>query len=49
MAMKVTKGKKIFCRCPWKKCPISSTYAKVMTVLWRDHHIRIPRGVTIRV
>jgi hypothetical protein len=32
-----------------KVCTISSLYAKVMTVLWRDHQIRIPRGVTVRV
>ena len=32
-----------------KVFPISSPYAKVMTVLWRDHQIRIPRGVTVRV
>ena len=35
--------------CEKKVCPISSPYAKVMTVLWRDHQIRIPRGVTVRV
>ena len=32
-----------------KVCPISSSYAKVMIILWRDHRIRIPRGVTVRV